>query len=299
MSSQKYEAFLKVAETGSFKEAAAELGYTQAGVSYLINALENELGLTLFVRDYGGVRLSSDGNNLLPWIQAVCNSERQLNSHLAELKHLDSGTVRVAAFTSTSIKWFPGIAKQFANDYPNIDLQLACMDNDEDIEQAIWRGDVDCGFFITPAKNNLDAVLLHNDPLLVILPENHPLANAESITGATLSEEPYIRLQSGSITEMDEVFRNNNATPRVRYTINSDYAVMSMVSAGLGFSVAPSLLLDDAPFPLAIVPPEVKTSRTIAIAVRSFETASVATRAFLKATEKWVRQTYGEEKFEG
>lgn len=298
MANQKYEAFLKVAEIGSFKDAANELDYTQAGVSYLVNALEKEMGITLFVRDYGGVRLTSEGSNLLPWVQAVSNSERQLESHLAELKNLDSGTVRVAAFTSASIKWFPGIAKEFAAAHPSIDLQLVCMDNDEDIKLAIWRGDVDCGFFITPTNINLEYINLHRDPLLVILPTSHPLASAPYITGKTLSEEPYIRLQSGSASEMDEVFRSNNATQHLRYTIDSDYAVMSMVSAGLGISIAPSLLLDDAPFPLAVVKPEVETSRVIAIAVRSFATASAATRAFVSTTEAWVRNTYGGEVFD-
>lgn len=61
MANQKYEAFVKVAETGSFKEAAGELGYTQAGVSYLVGALEKELGMPLLVRDYGGAHPTADG----------------------------------------------------------------------------------------------------------------------------------------------------------------------------------------------------------------------------------------------
>ena len=75
---QRYEAVLKAAETGSFKEAARELGYTQAGVSYAVGALERELGVSLFVREYGGVRLTADGEALLPWMQDVCNAERHL-----------------------------------------------------------------------------------------------------------------------------------------------------------------------------------------------------------------------------
>ena len=58
MGNQKYDAFLKVAETGSFKQAAHDLGYTQAGISYLVSTLERELDVPLFVRDYGGVHTS-------------------------------------------------------------------------------------------------------------------------------------------------------------------------------------------------------------------------------------------------
>ena len=158
MGNQKYDAFLKVAETGSFKQAAHDLGYTQAGISYLVSTLERELDVLLFVRDYGGAHLTSDGADLLPWVQNVCNSERQLEMRLAELKHLESGIVRVAAFTSTAIQWFPGIAKRFLAQHPGIDLQLICVDDEDALEEAVWRGDADCGFFVYPIKHDLRAV---------------------------------------------------------------------------------------------------------------------------------------------
>ena len=281
MGNQKYDAFLKVAETGSFKQAAHDLGYTQAGISYLVSTLERELDVPLFVRDYGGAHLTSDGADLLPWVQNVCNSERQLEMRLAELKHLESGIVRVAAFTSTAIQWFPGIAKRFLAQHPGLDLQLICVD-------------ADCGFFVYPIKHDLHAVPLRKDPLLVVLPPDHPLADAPFVPREALAEELYIRLESGTSSEMETLFRANDVEPNVRFTIDSDYAVMSMVSAGLGFSVLADLILRDAPFPLAVKQPEVETSREIAIALRSLETASTATRAFLDATQAWIAETYEE-----
>lgn len=292
MANQKYEAFLHVAETGSFKQAAHDLGYTQAGISYLISSMEKELGIPLFVRDYGGAHLTNEGRDLLPWFRNVCNDERQLASRISELKNLESGVVRVAAFTSVSIQWFPGIAKTFMAKHPGIDLQLVCLDNEDELEQAVWSGDVDCGFFVFPIKQQLEAFSLYHDPLMVLLPPNHALANARSVPARTLGEEPYIRLQNGSLSEMDAAFSNNRVEPHVRFTINNDYAVMSMVSAGLGFSVLPSLLLDTTPFPVAVVPPQKETHREIAIAVRSMDTASAATRAFVETTRTWVAKRY-------
>ena len=249
MGNQKYDAFLKVAETGSFKQAAHDLGYTQAGISYLVSTLERELDVPLFVRDYGGAHLTTDGADLLPWVQNVCNSERQLEMRLAELKHLESGVVRVAAFTSTAIQWFPGIAKRFLEQHPGIDLQLICVDDEDELEAAVWRGDADCGFFVYPIKHDLFAIPLRKDPLLVVLPPDHPLADAPFVPREALAEGPYIRLKSGTSSEMETLFRNNEVEPDVRFTIDSDYAVMSMVSAGLGFSVLPDLILRDARFP--------------------------------------------------
>ena len=89
MPNQKYEAFVTVAKTGSFKKTAEILGYTQAGVSYMMSSLEQEMGTALFTRDHSGARLTADGRNLLPWIQDVCASEQALQTRLEELRSVE------------------------------------------------------------------------------------------------------------------------------------------------------------------------------------------------------------------
>ncbi len=91
---------------------------------------------------------------------------------------------------------------------------------------------------------------------------------------------------------MEALFEANGVTPNVRFTVDSDYAVMSMVSAGLGFSVLPSLILSRPLFPLAVLPAERECSRSISLAVRSRDTASAATRAFAEVTREWVVARY-------
>lgn len=292
MANQRYEAFLHVAETGSFKEAAREMGYTQAGVSYLVNALEKELGCPLFVRDYGGAHLTSEAAELLPWIQDVSNAERRLAARVGEVRHLEAGTVHVATFTSTAIQWLPGIAKAFSAQHPGIELRITLDDDQNELEEMLWRGDADCGFVVAPVTRKLEAIHLREDPLLVALPCDHPLANAASFPLECMAEEPYIRLKSGAFSEIDALFKQLGVQPKMRFNIDSDYAVMSMVSAGLGYSVLPGLILRDAPFPLAALNPEKPARRRVGIALRSMDAASAATRAFLDVTRAWVEQAY-------
>ena len=102
MANQKYDAFLTVARLGSFKAAAEELGYTQAGISYLVNALEKELGLTLFLREYGGVHLTTEGREVLGLVQAINADEHALATRVRELADREGGLVRVGAFTSVA-----------------------------------------------------------------------------------------------------------------------------------------------------------------------------------------------------
>jgi len=292
MSNQKYEAFIKTAELGSFKKAAAELGYTQAGISYIINALEEEFGLPLFVRDYGGVRLTSEGEQLLPWVRDVCNSERRLSTKLAELKSLESGLIRVAAFTSVSIHWIPGIIQAFLREHPKVEFDLRWSDDMDELERLIRNGDVDCGFLILPAKSNLDIIPLKRDPFLVVLPEGHPLADAPYFPISALSEYPYIKLNEDLYHGLNEIYSRLNVNPDVYITAENDYAVMALVSKGFGFSIFPELSLLGPTFPLVRKELEVPVYRELGIAIRSRKTASAATLRFLDCVQKWVDEFY-------
>lgn len=292
MSIQKYEAFVKTAELGSFKKAAEALGYTQAGISYMLNTLETELDLALFVRDYGGVQLTTDGKQLLPWIQEVCNSDRRFHAKLADLKCLESGTLRVAAFTSVAIQWLPGIMQSFLQQYPNIKFELRCSDDQSETEQLVWRGDVDCGFFVLPVKPDLFTIPLKRDPLLIALPENHPLSDAPYFPINSLSKYPYIELDEGSFSEMRDVFKTYDTNPNIAFKVENSYAAMALVSKGFGFSIFPELFLQGMTFPMIAKELEIPTYRELAIAIRSQDTASLATKTFLNYVEKWVHEFY-------
>ena len=74
MSIQKYEAFLKIVETGSLTKAATALGYTQSGISHMLSALEKEWNITLLSRDRAGVSVTAEGLQLLPFVQNICRA---------------------------------------------------------------------------------------------------------------------------------------------------------------------------------------------------------------------------------
>lgn len=249
MVNPKYKALLRVAETGSFTQAANDLGYSQSGISGMISSLEKEMGVQLVVRDYGEAHLSAEGEDLLPWISNVCNGERQLASRIAELRRLERGAVRVAAPTSISTHWFPGMVKAFERKCPGVELHLMCIDDEAELERALWHGDADCGFLVAPAKRALKAIPLHDDPIMVLLPPDHALAHADHVPARTLAEEPFIQPRSRSMQEAEALLRNSGVKPRVRFAVDSDYNVMNMVSKGLGFSILPGLLLEDTVSP--------------------------------------------------
>ena len=292
MSNQKYEAFIKTAELGSFKKAADSLGYTQAGISYMLNTLEEELGVSLFIRDYGGVRLTSEGAQILPWVRDVSNSERHLSARLSELKHLESGTIRVGCFTSVAIQWLPGMIQTFLRDYPGIEFDLHCSDDQKEMEKLVRRGDLDCGFFVLPVKSELETIPLKRDPMLIVLPKDHPLAEAPNFPISALSEQPYIELNEGDFSEMRDLFAQYGAKPKTSLTVQNGHAVMALVSNGFGFSILPELILHGTTFPLICKELETPAFRELAISIRSRETASAATLKFLDCVRQWLQDHY-------
>ena len=98
MNLQKYLAFVKTVECGSFTKAAEILNYSQSGISRMIHDLEKEWKVLLLERSRGGVRLTSDGLKLLPYAENVCREYEKLQMQVDELNGLKSGLIRIGAF---------------------------------------------------------------------------------------------------------------------------------------------------------------------------------------------------------
>lgn len=83
----RYEIFLKVCETGNFSKAAQALNYTQSGISQMMAAFEEELGVQLFARAKKGVTLTDNGTRLLPYIQEMANQKDKLRQAAFNINH--------------------------------------------------------------------------------------------------------------------------------------------------------------------------------------------------------------------
>ena len=191
MGIQKYLVFIKAVEYGSFTKAADVLGYSQSGISRMINDLEREWKVSLLERGRSGVHLTSDGKELLPYAKNICSEHEKMMMQVDELHGLQSGLIRIGAFSSMATHWLPDIIKNFKEDYPHIDYELFLSDYSE-IENWIFEGRVDCGFLRLPVRPEFETVFLEEDRLLVILPENHPLADCERFPAKALCDEPFM-----------------------------------------------------------------------------------------------------------
>ena len=281
MNIQKYMAFVKAAEFGSFTKAAEALDYTQSGISRMINDLETEWGVFLFERGRAGISLTSDGLKLLPQLKRICNEYETLMTQIEELNDMQSGMIRIGTFSSVASHWLPNIIRIFKKDYPKIDFELLLGDYSE-IESWILNGRVDFGFVRLPSKAELETIFLEKDRLLVVIPQNHPLANCEKFPINDLLNSPFMLLEKGEKAEISEIFELHHISPQVNFTTWDDYAIMSMVENGLGISILPELILKRVPHKIIAKELEIPAFRNIGIAMREQKSLSLASKRFLE-----------------
>ena len=277
---QKYLALIKTVEYGSFTKAAAILNYSQSGISRMINDLEQEWGVALLERSRSGVRLTSDGMKLLPYAQKVCQDYDKLQAQVDEISGLEAGLIRIGTFSSVATHWLPKIIKKFQADYPHIDYELLLGDYTE-IETWIAEGRVDCGFLKLPTRPGFATIFLEQDPLLVVLPQKHPLAKLPKVPVQELLNYPFMLLDKGEQSEVGELLEQCGIRPQVHFTTWDDYAIMSMVESGLGIAILPRLILRRVPYKLVLKELEIPAFRKIGLALREKKTASQAVKRFL------------------
>ena len=284
MNIQKYKAFIKTMELGSFTKAADALGYSQSGISRMIGDLEEEWNVTLLERNKSGLKLTSDGVKILPYAKSVCDEYDKMVMQIDSIHGLEKGLIRIGTFSSVATHWLPNIIKAFQRDYPGIEYELLLGDYTE-IEEWIIEGRVDCGFLRLPTHSELDCILLEKDELKAIIPSNHPLAKEEVFPIKELCREPFMLLEKGAKAEISEVFARNGLEPNVRFTTWDDYAVMSMVESGLGVSILPQLILKRVPYDIISKSLDVEAYRQIGFAVRDMKTVSIAVKRFMEYLE--------------
>mgnify|MGYP002304420093 CR=1 FL=1 len=281
METARCRAFLAAAETGSFSRAAEMLRYTPSGVNQLVTALEKEIGFSLFSRSTKGVALTANGQLLLPVIREILHQEDKLFELSAQMNGLLIGTVTIAAYSSIATHWLPAVIRDFQENYPHVEIKLM-----EGIWQEVsqWLDDrvADIGFFSYQENMPYDWIPLAEDPMLALLPRNHPLADAEVYPLANCATDRFIMPARGCDDDVMALFQRTGVTPNVRFTTLESFSVMSMVEQGLGMSVMNKLITEKRICDIAMLPVDPPASITLGIALHSRADLSPAVRRFLK-----------------
>lgn len=283
----RYIALQRIVELGSFSKAAESLGYTQSSMSQMIASLEEELSIKLLNRFRTGAKLTLEGAELYPFIETTIYQYLAIQEKAKEICGLKTGVIRMGTLASISAHWLPVLLKEFQSDYPEVEFVIHQGDYTS-IQDWIKTGAVDFGFVNPSAVTGLETIFLKQGTMLAILPENHPLTNEVVVSLNSLAKEPFILLEEGHYYEPLEVFKSIGVTPNVKYTIHDDYAIMTMVEAGLGVSILAELALHRTNYSIALRPTDPPISRTVAIGYKDERSLSMASKTFIEYLKKHV-----------
>jgi len=240
--------FIAVAEELHFGRAAEQLGISQPPLSQQIQALEDELGARLFERTNRRVALSEVGRLFLPEArqvlaqldQAVAVARRAQRGELGELR---VGFTSSAPFTST----IPRAVRAFRQSCPEVHLELREL-NSRGVAAAVHERRLQVGMLrpLAPLPEDLVAVELFAEPLVAVLPVDHPLAVGEGagIPLATLGEEPFVffprTFGTGLYDQLLALARAAGFSPRIVQEASEAMTLIGLVATGLGITVLPA-----------------------------------------------------------
>lgn len=280
----KYEVFLKVVEFGSLSQAAAYCNYSQSAVSQIIRSLEKELQVTLLTRSHAGVRLTSDGKSLLPYIEELARSFDSLYRKTREIHGIESGLVRIGTFHSISNHILVPILDDFRKEYPNIRIELLHGDN-KTIEDAIARGIVDLGFANLPVSKDFEAIPVYTDPFVIVMPEDHPLADKDEVPLTILSDEPFVLYDEATRKEAFGILLEHEIPFDIHYRSTDDMSILQMIERGMGLGYMGKLVLTDTPFHVVTKKTDPQHFRHIALAIKDKKMAPRTALLFLEYVE--------------
>ena len=276
----KYLALQKIVEYGSFTKAANALGYTQSSISQMIASLEEELSMKLLTRSRYGVKLTLEGAELYPYIERAIYQYRTMLEKAAEIKGLETGVIRVGTVSSVTCHWMPQLIHGFKQQYPHVQFLFHQGDYTL-IPEWIATGQIDFGFINPLAVTNLQTQTVKSDQMLAILPQDHPLAKEKTVRLTDLAQEPYILLEEGQYSEPMAAFETAGIVPNIQYTLHDDYAIMTMMEAGLGVSILAELVLRRTNYRITCLPIEPPITQTLAVVYKDKNSLPIASKYFI------------------
>ena len=117
---------------------------------------------------------------------------------------------------------------------------------------------------------------------MAVLPKNHPLAAGKSVPLKELTRDPFILWEEGHFSEPLNAFHEAGLEPNIKYTIHDDYAIMTMVEAGLGVSILAELMLRRTNFDIAYLPIEPPVYRSLAVGYKDKDSLPIASKYFIE-----------------
>lgn len=234
-------AFLTVAELGSFSDAAKQLSVTQSAVSQIIRGLEDELNLKLFIRNGRNIELSEEGQVLIPMAREIITNNLRVEQTMRSLQHEVIGDIRIGCTTSSGKYIIPRHVASFNRKYPKVSINVLVTSRKSMFNQ-IMAGDAHIGVSSKVIEHNyLEYASFYRDEIILIVPAGHHWANYGTIYPDDLLDQPMLLREesSGTRDTLFDALIKRDISPdmlKVAMVLGNSEAIEMAVEEGLGIA---------------------------------------------------------------
>ncbi len=283
MDTQLLEAFIAVADTGSFSTAAERVHITQPAISKRIAHLEEILGCRLFDRISRTAQLTVAGRALLPRGETILLELRETRQAIRDLSGHISGSLRLAISHHIGLHRLPPVLKQFVGANPGVSLQIEFMDSEIAYDNVL-HGKFEVGVITLAPETHprIRAERIWPDPLVVMVANEHPLAGAGKVAIETLEQYPAVLPGPETYTGrmIKQLFASHGLTLDASMATNYLETIKMLMSVGLGWTILPRSMGDDS---IAVIDcDQLGLTRDLGFIHHRDKTLSNAGRAFIE-----------------
>lgn len=274
-----YQVFKTVADIGSFHKAADILGLTPSAISHTISNMETELGFSVLTRSKSGITLTNYGEHLLPYVNAVLNSDESLQQIIAEMNGLKTGRVKIGVFSSVCTTWLPDILSSFQQKYEGIQIEVY-QGTYDDVADWIKTGVVDLGFLSVSSAKDIPIEPLYKDPLLCVLPKGSRKKSApKHIDIEEMRSLQFVTQRESTDADIQNFLKENKLSIQSNYHVVDDLSTVRLVEKGFGICLMPELVMQDIPYEVDTYPIKPAACRIIGIAAMNPDFMAPAVRS--------------------
>ena len=288
MNVRKLEALVTAVELGSFSRAAEQLGYTQSGLTHMMNSLEEELGFPLIRRGRFGVRPTEEGERLLPGFCRLVAMERELCEEVRRVREGGTAPLRVGATPSLAALWLPRLVRLLRETCPAVTVKITEGETAA-LYEALADGCLDLLLADRCEGGAFRFIPLGCERLLAVLPGDD--RSAAPLPLRALAGRPLLLPSPGYGEEVAAALRSAGVFPDAARV--NERTVASMVAEGLGVGILSELSLRGASGVRGI-PTEPPLCREVGIALPVGGQISGAARRFIGEARR-LTESFAEE----
>ena len=261
MDSKKLEILMTAADLGSFSKATEVVGYTQSGLTHMMDALEREVGFPLLRRSHSGIQLTEQGAELMPAIREFLQANATLENRIREIKEQKKEVIRIAAYASIAMHWMPELLYRFRRLCPEVTVELRMVDHALEPFELLEAGQTDVIFASRQNYSCCDWVPLYNDRMYAILPREHPMKDRKEFPLEAFAKEEFLMPYGRFDLDVKAALEPAGVHPNAKLARVDDETVIRMVGRGLGVSMMTELMIrgrTDDVLCIPVTPPAIR-----------------------------------------